>query len=213
MTATPGTSGDIVLQFAWNDAMEDLYASWQRQVAATEHAHRATADRLRLRHVLIGSFLVAAATLTAAGALAIRFEPRTVAAVGIDADGLLLGLAAAGSLAAILGIVQTFTRYATRTEGHRIAALRYGSLGREMGSMLALPREARSEPDHALVDARERMRRYEYAAPAIRKGFRKKVDARFDAGTTTTIAASRDAPVSRRPRTRPRPDVPSAARR
>lgn len=168
MTTTPAGSQDIVLQFAWNEAIEDLYASWHRQVTAAEHLHKVAADRLRLRHLLVGSAIVVASTLTAAGAIAARrVGPRVLADLGIDRDVSWVAVAAVASLAALLAVVQMFARYATRAEGHRIAALRYGSLGREMAATLTMPREVRREPDHVLVDTRERMSRYDDASPAI----------------------------------------------
>jgi hypothetical protein len=168
MTTTPAGSQDIMLQFAWNEAIEDLYASWHRQVTAAEHLHQVAADRLRLRHLVVGSAIVVASTMTAAGAIVARgVEPGVLADVGIDRDLLWVAVAAVASLAAFLAVVQMFARYATRAEGHRIAALRYGSLGREMAATLTMPREVRREPDHVLVDTRERMSRYDDASPAI----------------------------------------------
>jgi hypothetical protein len=167
ITSTRWTS-DIVTTFAWDDAIEDLYDSWRRRAAAAEHGHRLMADRLRLRHVLLGAPVVLLTALVAAAALlSLGDTDASIATGGLDAEIALIVVAAVGALAATLGALQTFLRYAGRSEGHRIAALRYESLRREMETMLAVPRDVRGQPDVSLTGARLRLDRYANESPAI----------------------------------------------
>ena len=94
-------------------------------------------------------------------------------------------------LAAVLSSLQTFLRYATRAEGHRIAALRYETLRRDLATTLALPREARSQPD----SARQRMDRYAKESPTIRERQWVKLSADFGLSTVPLDPSRRPEPV------------------
>jgi hypothetical protein len=168
VTVTPTKSTDIVLTFAWEDALEELYASWRREVAAAERVHARIAERLARRHaVLVGLLVAITALVTAAAFSSPRIEPRLVADAGIDRDAVSFGIGAMAALATLLVVVEALGRFASRAETHRIAAIRYRSLEREMATMLATPRTARPQPDRALNGVRERMERYAEESPAV----------------------------------------------
>jgi hypothetical protein len=153
----------------WNDALERLYESWHRRVAAAEHGHRLMADRLRRRYFLLGIPVVVFTTLVGTSAFASmqNASANSITTENADSDVVLLLVGGISVLAAVLSSLQTFLRYATRAEGHRIAALRYETLRREMAENLALPREARGQADRALDNVRSRMDRYAKESPTI----------------------------------------------
>jgi hypothetical protein len=153
----------------WNDSIEDLYDSWYRRVAAAEHGHRVMADRMRRRHLLLGIPVVVLSTLVGTSAFASisKAHGDSITFLGVDPDAILIIVGTISVLAAVLSSLQTFLRYATRAEGHRIAALRYETLRRDMATTLALPREVRGQPDRALDSVRGRMDRYAKESPTI----------------------------------------------
>jgi hypothetical protein len=153
----------------WDDSIEDLYDSWYRRVAAAEHGHRVMADRMRQRHLLLGIPVVILTTLVGTSAFASISKAKgdSITFLGVDPDVVLILVGTISVLAAVLSSLQTFLRYATRAEGHRIAALRYETLRRDMATTLALPREARGAPDRSLDSVRNRMDRYAKESPTI----------------------------------------------
>lgn len=161
--ATPGP------KIEWDDSIEDLYDSWYRRVAAAEHGHRVMADRMRRRHLLVGIPVVILTTLVGTSAFASisKAHGDSITFLGADPDAVLIVVGSISVLAAVLSSLQTFLRYATRAEGHRIAALRYETLRRDMATTLALPREARGAPDRSLDSVRNRMDRYAKESPTI----------------------------------------------
>ncbi len=65
---------------------------------------------------------------------------------------ITIGLLSIG--AAVLASQQTFLGYSERAEKHRVAAAKYGALGREPETMLVLPQLATAE---AIAELRERL--------------------------------------------------------
>ena len=102
------------------------------------------ADRMRRRHLLLGIPVVVLTTLVGTSAFASLSKAHgdSITFLGVDPDVVLLVVGTISVLAAVLSSLQTFLRYATRAEGHRIAALRYETLRRDMATTLALPRAA-----------------------------------------------------------------------
>jgi hypothetical protein len=169
MTTVPTHwANDIATTFTWDNALDDLYGSWHRRVAAAERGHRLMADRLRRRDVLIGVSVLLLALLIALGALvSLRDTGESIATGGLAPDRALLAVGAIAMLAALLAGLQTFLRSSAAAEGHRIAAVRYEALGREMATTLAAPREVRDQPDLMLTATRLRIDRYARESPPI----------------------------------------------
>jgi hypothetical protein len=176
---------DVAPKFVWDDALEDLYGSWHRRVAAAERGHRLMADRLRRRHLLIGIPVVVLTTLVGTSAFASlnSAQSDSITTRGVDSDVALLLVGTISVIAAVLSSLQTFLRYATRAEAHRIAALRYETLRREMAKELTIPREARGDPDRDLDSARQRMDRYSKESPNIGERQWNKLAAEFHLAT------------------------------
>ena len=144
----------------WDEHVERLYEAWHRRVAAVETGHRLMADRMRHRHLGLGIPVVIFTTVVGTSVFA------SIKDSGAP-EPVLYVVGSISLLAAVLSSLQTFLRYATRSEGHRIAAIRYETLRRDMAKMLALPREARGDPEKQLDSARQRMDRYAKESPVI----------------------------------------------
>ncbi|HET7235187.1 MAG TPA: SLATT domain-containing protein [Actinomycetota bacterium] len=154
-------------RLAWDDALENLYESWHRRVAAAEHGHRLMADRLRRRYLMLGIPVVVLTTVVGTSAFASVQNASETGDGAANSQTWLIVVGVISVLAAVLSSLQTFLRYATRAEGHRIAALRYETLRRDMAETLALPRDARGQPEGSLNSARQRMDRYAKESPTI----------------------------------------------
>jgi hypothetical protein len=183
----------IVATFAWDDAVEDLYASWRKDAEAARRVHAALGQRLRVRSTVVGVLVVIAGLAAAAIALApiVAADAYSAATRGIDPlvmHGIVASLAA---LAAILTTALAIAKPAVRAERHRVAALRYRSLDRAMTAMLALAREARPSSDEALASVRERLTRYERESPGVRDRTRTKLEASLEAADAVAAPASR----------------------
>ena len=181
----------------WDESIEDLYDSWYRRVAAAEHGHRVMADRMRRRHLLLGIPVVILTTLVGTSAFASisKAHGDSITFLGVDPDAVLIVVGTISVLAAVLSSLQTFLRYATRAEGHRIAALRYETLRRDMATTLALPREARSQPDRSLDSVRQRMDRYAKESPTIGERTWEKLAGSFGLSTVPPDPSRRAEPV------------------
>ncbi|MGA9161662.1 MAG: SLATT domain-containing protein [Actinomycetota bacterium] len=198
MASTPTRRGrDPALKIEWDDAVEDLFESWHRRVAAAELGHRLMADRMRRRHLMLGIPVVILTTLigTSAFASISRSNSDQIQFLGVDPDLVLAVVGTIGILAAVLSSLQTFLRYATRAEGHRIAALRYESLRRDMATTLALPRAARGQPDRDLGSVRQRMDRYAKESPTIGERQWEKLSDEFGLSTVPPDPSRRARPV------------------
>ena len=194
MRTTPTKSQKVV----WNDSLERLYESWHRRVAAAEHGHRLMADRLRRRYFLLGIPVVVFTTLVGTSAFASLSgaSNSSITTRNADSDVVLLIVGGISVLAAVLSSLQTFLRYATRAEGHRIAALRYETLRREMAETLALSPEFRGQPDRDLDNARNRMDRYAKESPTIGERMWQSLGQKFH---LSTVPPDPDPPAPRQP--------------
>jgi hypothetical protein len=117
------------------------------------------ADRMRRRHLGLGIPVVVLTTAVGTSVFASMQDS--------DRNTLLVIAGTVSLVAAVLSSLQTFLRYSMRWEGHRIAAIRYEALRRDMAEMLAVPREARGDPVKQLDGVRQRMDRYAKESPAI----------------------------------------------
>jgi hypothetical protein len=144
----------------WDDAVEHLLESWHRRVAAAEAGHRMMADRLWRRHLALGIPVVVLTTVVGTSVFA--------SIEGSNAKDWVLAIVGGVSLiAAVLSSLQTFLRYATRAEGHRVASIRYETLRRDLAKVLALSRGVRGDAERVLDSVRQRMDRYAKESPAI----------------------------------------------
>lgn len=155
-----GKAKAALVKPVWDDLVEHLYQSWHRRVAAAETGHHVMADRLRRRHLGFGIPVVVLTTIVGTSVFASLQDADVSSSVRAIVGSISL-------LAAVLSSLQTFLRYATRSEGHRIGAIRYETLRRDMAKVLALPRAARGDPERELDSVRQRMDRYAKESPTI----------------------------------------------
>jgi hypothetical protein len=156
----------------WNDEVEHLYSSWHRRVAAAEYGHRLMSDRMRTRHLALGIPVVVLTTIVGTSVFASLQRASVPTAIAAVVGSLSL-------LAAVLSSLQTFMRYALRSDGHRIAAIRYETLRRDMAEVLAMPREVRADPARELDSVRGRLDRYAKESPLIGQRLWEELAAKF----------------------------------
>jgi hypothetical protein len=145
---------------AWDDELEGLLQSWHRRVAAAEAGHRVMADRMRRRYLMLGVPVVVLTTVVGTSVFASIQDSTVPTWVRVLVGSVSI-------LAAVISSLQTFLRYGMRAEGHRVAAIRYETLRRDMAAVLAIPRASRTEPLRQLDSVRGRMDRYAKESPTI----------------------------------------------
>jgi len=193
MTESPMHLDGIVTTFAWDDAVENLYAMWRDEARMAGRVHAALGRRLRTRSLVAGALGVIAALAAAAVVLAPIVAPDAYATATKGMDPVMIRVAAASlaAIAALLATIRAIAWSGVRAERHRVAALRYRSLDRAMAAMLALPGDARSSSDEALAWARERLTRYERESPDVAGRTRTKLEGSFEPADARTVWASR----------------------
>jgi hypothetical protein len=144
----------------WDDEVEELVRTWHRRVAAAEAGHRVMADRMRRRYLLLGVPVVILTTVVGTSVFASIQDEKVPTWVRIVVGSVSI-------LAAVISSLQTFLRYGMRAEGHRVAAIRYETLRRDMAAVLAIPRASRTDPLRQLDSVRSRMDRYAKESPTI----------------------------------------------
>jgi hypothetical protein len=158
---------------AWDASIDELYAGWHRRIAAVEEGHHRMADKLNRRQIFLGLPVVILSTLVGTTAFASLQK-----AEHID-TWIKASVGGVGVLAAILASAQTFLGYAKRSERHRIAAIRYESLRRDMAQQLAIPLEARLDASPELNSVRNRMEKYAKESPPIPEHLWKQLRKKF----------------------------------
>lgn len=149
-----------VTKAVWDDDVERLFEAWLRRVAAAEAGHRRDSDQLRRGSLMLGVPVVVLTTIAGTSVFASLQN-------GNVPTGVRVFIGTISILAAVLSSLQTFLRFGTRAEGHRIAAFRYETLRREITQVLALPRASRPQPVRELDSVRQRLDRYAKESPTI----------------------------------------------
>jgi len=130
-------------------------------------------DRLNRRYICLGLPVVVLSTVVGTSAFASLQKNAEVA------DWAKIGVGVIGVLAAIFASAQTFLGYAQRSERHRVGAVHYETLRRDMAQELAL-RHATSEVQAELNSVRSRMERYAKESPPIPERTWRRLCAEFD---------------------------------
>jgi hypothetical protein len=150
----------------WSKELEALYGSWHRRVAAAEIGHRQMSGRMQRRYLLLGVPVVVLTTVVGTSVFASLQRSTSSGDTTWPTWGSLV-IATISIAAAVLSSLQTFLRYSARAEGHRIAAIRYESLRRDMATTLHLPPNKRPDALRELDGVRTRMDRYAKESPMI----------------------------------------------
>jgi hypothetical protein len=156
---------DVPPKVTWDDRVEHLYESWLRRVAAAESGHRRMSGQMWRRYLALGLPVVVLTTIVGTSVFASLAADENGNSAASPRVRVLVGTVSL--LAAVLSSLQTFLRYGVRSEGHRIAAMRYEALRRDMTKTLAMPPEARGDPVREVDSVRQRLDRYAKESPTI----------------------------------------------
>lgn len=142
---------------AWNENVETLLEDWRRRVYAAQSAHYASADRFRMLNYIVGVPAVIFSSVVGTALFA-----------GLEKDSPRTWLIASASiLAAVLGALQTFLRFAERATLHATAADWYSAIRRDIEEILHLPVEDRGTPKECLDEVRQEMNRAAQDSPEL----------------------------------------------
>jgi hypothetical protein len=146
----------------WTNTETDLAHEWGTRAAAAQHAHYYLATNLRRRNLALGipvvilSAIVGTSLFASLAASTESFPLRMRLAVGT-----------VSLLAAVLAAIQTFLRFAERSERHAQAADWYSAIRREIDELLALPPEKRGESRRTLDGLRKEFNKAGQTYPEI----------------------------------------------
>ena len=161
-----------VSKAVWDDDVEHLLQAWHRRVAAAEAGHRIMAERMRRRYLMLGVPIIVLTTVVGTSVFASLQHATVPTAVRVAVGSISI-------LAAVMSSLQTFLRYGMRSEGHRIGAIRYETLRRDVSELLALPRQSRPDPVRQLDSVRQRLDRYAKESPTIDERLWAKLEHQF----------------------------------
>ena len=94
-------------------------------------------------------------------------------------DGGMMVVGFISVLVGIMGSVQSYLSFARRAEAHRIAALSYERLHREIALELSLPRSERSPPEKLIERLRQEIDTLNETAPLLPETIKVKFKAHF----------------------------------
>jgi hypothetical protein len=141
----------------WTAQVEALLEDWHHRVYAAQSAHYASADRFRMLNYVVGVPAVIFSSVVGTALFA-----------GLEKDSPRTWLVASTSiLAAILGALQTFLRFAERATLHATAADWYSAIRRDIEEIIHLPVELRGTPKDCLDEIRKEMNRVAQDSPEL----------------------------------------------
>jgi hypothetical protein len=142
---------------AWTEQVEALLEDWHHRVYAAQTAHYASADRFRTLNYVVGVPAVIFSSMVGTALFA-----------GLEKDSPRTWMVASTSiLAAVLGALQTFLRFAERATLHASAADWYSAIRRDIEEILHLPVEDRGTPKDCLDEIRKEMNRAAQDSPEL----------------------------------------------
>jgi hypothetical protein len=141
----------------WTPQVEALLEDWHHRVYAAQTAHYASADLFRTLNYIVGVPAVILSSVVGTSLFA-----------GLDKDSPRTVLVASTSIvAAILGALQTFLRFAERATLHASAADWYSAIRRDIEEILHLPVGDRGAPKECLDEVRKEMNRAAQDSPEL----------------------------------------------
>lgn len=146
----------------WTTEESDLARDWGRRAVAAQHAHYFLATRLRRRNLALGLPVVIFTAVVGTSVFATLAAPENRFPLGFR---VLLGTVSL--LAAVLAAIQTFLRFAERSERHTQAGDWDAAIRCEIEELLALPPEKRGDPKKALDLLRKELNKAGQIYPEI----------------------------------------------
>jgi hypothetical protein len=142
---------------AWTAQVEALLEDWHHRVYAAQSAHYASADRFRTLNYVVGVPAVVFSSVVGTALFA-----------GLEKDSPRTWLVASISIiAAMLGALQTFLRFAERATLHATAGDWYSAIRRDIEEIIHLPIEMRGAPKDCLDEIRKEMNRLAQDSPEL----------------------------------------------
>jgi hypothetical protein len=154
--------GMVTMTTGWATSETDLAREWGKRAAAAQHAHYFLATELRRRNLALGIPVVILSAIVGTALFA-----SLAASTDSFPLGMRLAVGSVSLLAAVLAAIQTFLRFAERSERHAQAADWYSAIRREIDELLALPADKRGESKKTLDGLRKEFNKAGQTYPAI----------------------------------------------
>ncbi|MBD3341192.1 MAG: SLATT domain-containing protein [Candidatus Lokiarchaeota archaeon] len=142
-----------------NSSTSDILLIWLNRNRRNQIAHRQAAKHYHRRHIFLGVTVIALTTIVGTSVfttLERQVDIRLQIVVG------LISLSAA-----VFSALQTFLRFGERSDKHRIAAARYGSVRRKIEHIISITYENPKYQNKVLTSMREQMDQLATDSPEI----------------------------------------------
>jgi hypothetical protein len=137
-----------------------LLDAWYSRIARVQIAHFSAAMRFGSRNIQMGLPAIILSTIVGTSVFASlnndkipQWATITVGVVSV--------------FAAVLAASQTFLSFSERAEKHRITAVRYGAVGRQIEQFLETGGSAQKSPETLIDEIRERLNRLAEESPVL----------------------------------------------
>lgn len=146
----------------WNSRHESVLKDWAEQSICFQKMHEESYRKFALQNIKLTLPVIVMSTITGTANFALSsfsLEWREILPIIIGSTNILAGM---------ITTIAQYLRVSEKSEGHRVAALAYGKLARNIESELHLPRDERTTGGLPLVRAcRMEMDRLEEQSPDI----------------------------------------------
>jgi hypothetical protein len=146
----------------WTTRETHLAREWGKRAAAAQHAHYYLATNLRRRNLALGIPVVILSAIVGTSLFA-----SLAASTESFPLGLRLAVGTVSLIAAVLAAIQTFLRFAERSERHAQAADWCSAIRREIDELLALQADKRGESKRTLDGLRKEFNKAGQTYPEI----------------------------------------------
>ena len=133
----------------WSKAVLERLLDWESRAAAAAEVHFQTAEYLSRWNIFLGIPVVVLSAIVGTATFATLTHDVNV--------GIRIAAGTLSVIAAVLASVQTFLRFGSRAEQHRVAAERWSAIRREIEKARSLPPELHGDPKQLLDDVKTRM--------------------------------------------------------
>ena len=151
----------------WTDEETQLASDWGKRAVAAQHAHYYLAARLKKQNLALGIPVVIFTTVVGTSLFASMASTASESAAKSFPGWARMLIGTISILAAVLAAIQTFLRFAERSERHAQAADWYASIRREIEELLALPASKRGDPKKVLDALRKELNKAGQIYPEI----------------------------------------------
>ena len=143
----------------WSKAVLERLRDWESRAAAAAEVHFQTSEYLSRWNIFLGIPVVALSAIVGTATFATLTHHVNI--------GIRIAAGTLSVIAAVLASVQTFLRFGSRAEQHRVAAERWSAIRREIEKALSLPPELLGNPKQLLDDVDARMDEAAEKSPAM----------------------------------------------